>query len=377
MAQLDPSIPLNAMGANPNQPQQQMSNALQVFQMKDAMQQRSQAQQQQQNERRMAKKVESLANRGTGLFLKYRSLIDDAKLTHSAAEAAMQEDFKREIGGLASERDDNGMPLYTQEELQGLGQEFKAGELGQILPKLMGAKNAMDMYFKQQELKAAEGKAGIEGRKVAAVEDRNNIMRDRIANPPLPKPPPGHRYTADGSALERTPGGPAEQKFRADMAEDRAALDSGLSAIDATISNIDTLIGTDTKPEHPGLKAITGSIDSKTPTFFQDSQDAENIAEGLKSQASIQGLGNVRASSGSIGSLTQAEWPRLESLLVNLQQSQGTKQYADNLKKYRAELAIVKRRLQSKFKETYDGGGKMPEVQQPPDEPIEPIEVDW
>lgn len=206
----------------------------------------------------------------------------------------------------------------------------------------------------------------------AATAERNRAFRDRLTNPPMPKPPAGYRYGADNN-LERTPGGPADQKFRAERAEDQAALDAGLSAIDATVANIDSLIGgeaddpktpRDERREHPGLRATTGAFDARTPTFFQDSKDAEVLQEALRAQASIQGLANVRGSSGSIGSMTQAEWPRLESLITALQQTQGTPQFKENLRKYRAELAVVRRRLQNKFKETYDGGGRMPEMPQ-------------
>lgn len=205
----------------------------------------------------------------------------------------------------------------------------------------------------------------------AAAAERNRIMRDRMTNPPPQKAPPGYRYTADNT-LERTPGGPAALKFRSAMSKDKGALDSGTSAIDAAISNIDDLIGAgvddpatpdrDESKPHPGLKAITGSIDARTPTLFQTSKDAEVLAEAIRSQASIQGLANVRGTAGAVGAITEAEWPRLESLFAALQQTQGTPQFQENLKKYRTELATIKRKLQNKFTETYEGGGQMPEV---------------
>src|SRR5690349_5591208 len=125
---LDPQIPLSAMGADPRQAQQQFQNGLQVFQMKDQMQQRDQAQMAAANEKLIAQKVDTLANSGTTLFLKYRGLIDQG-FSEASAHAAMQEDFKRELGGLAASRTSDGKPLFAQEELQGFGQEFNAGEL--------------------------------------------------------------------------------------------------------------------------------------------------------------------------------------------------------------------------------------------------------
>lgn len=208
-----------------------------------------------------------------------------------------------------------------------------------------------------------------------AAAERARIMRDRLTNPPPQKAPPGYRYTPDNT-LERTPGGPADLKFRSAMSKDKGALDSGTSAIDAAISNIDALIGAgvddpatpdrDESQPHPGLKAITGSIDARTPTFFQTSKDAEVLAEAIRSQASIQGLANVRGTAGAVGAITEAEWPRLESLFSALQQSQGTPQFTENLKKYRNELSAIKRKLQGKFAETYEDGGQMPTMPQQP-----------
>ena len=148
---LDPSIPLQAQGAPDNS-----AKLMQFAQL----QQMGQAQQQKQNEVREHKRISAMADRGAGLFVRYQGLKDQG-FSEQAAHAAMQEDFKREIGGLASLRDDNGQALFSQDELGQFGQEFNAGQLGSILPKLMGAKQTMDNYFKTREMDAAaEDKRG-------------------------------------------------------------------------------------------------------------------------------------------------------------------------------------------------------------------------
>ena len=310
-----------------------------------------------------------------------------------------QEDRQRQMHEMEREKQfepiRNDIAVWAMAEKQGRGNEVwaqLAPKYGQdpksdpkvIIPKFLqenpGAMRAdlqqklMEDVFapKQQSFSDIETARHNKAMEDAALQ-RNQTMRERMTNPPMPKPPAGYRYGADQN-LERTPGGPAELKYREAMAEDKANLDAGLSAIDATARNIDKLIGAevddlqtpeDETKQHPGLKATTGAFDARTPTFLEDSKDAEVLQEALRSQASIQGLANVRGSSGSIGSMTQAEWPRLESLIAALQSTQGTPQFKQNLKLYRAELAVVRRRLQNKYKETYEGGGKMPQVQQP------------
>lgn len=140
---IDPSIPLQAQGAPDN-----FGKLMQVAQF----QQMGQAQQQKRNEMRDAKKVKEMAARGSGLFMRYQSLKDQG-FSEQAAHAAMQEDWQREIGGLASLRDDNGAPLFDQQELGQFGQEFNAGQLGMVLPKLIGADRALDLHFQSQKSK--------------------------------------------------------------------------------------------------------------------------------------------------------------------------------------------------------------------------------
>lgn len=148
---IDASIPLQAVGAPDN-----FGKLMQVAQV----QQMNQAQQQQRAQLREAKRIKAMAERGTGLFLRYQTLKENG-FSEQAAHAAMQEDWGREIGGLASLRDDNGAPLFDQQELGQFGQEFNAGQLGAVLPKLIGADRALDLHFQQQRASAdaAEKKA--------------------------------------------------------------------------------------------------------------------------------------------------------------------------------------------------------------------------
>lgn len=157
---IDPSIPLQAQGSPDN------SGKLMQFAQ---LQQMGQQRQQQAAQLREAKRVKEMASRGAGLFMRYQSLKDQG-FSEQAAHAAMQEDYQREIGGLASVRDDNGAPLFDQSELGQMGQEFNAGKLGSILPKLMGADKAMDLYFKDRELKAKGSEPTSDMKEYAAAQ---------------------------------------------------------------------------------------------------------------------------------------------------------------------------------------------------------------
>ena len=165
----------------------------------------------------------------------------------------------------------------------------------------------------------------------------------------LPKPPTGYRYKEDGTQ-EPIPGGPADLKIKAQAAKENEAHKTALRVLNAEIDNVNQLIGSPDgkiKP-HPGLAAMTGSIDARTPTIFQDTANAEALLESLQSKASINALRDIRAGgSQSIGQITEREWPRLESMKATLQKKQGDEQFPKSLAAYRDELLQTKRELDS------------------------------
>ena len=163
---IDPSIPLQAQGSPDN-----FGKLMQVAQV----QQMNQAQQQKRNELREHKRIKAMADRGTGLFLRYQTLKENG-FSEQAAHAAMQEDWGREIGGLGSLRDDDGSALFSQDELGQFGKEFDAGQLGSVLPKLVGAERALELHFKQREMSASEAdkKAAQDNQAATLAETRRH-----------------------------------------------------------------------------------------------------------------------------------------------------------------------------------------------------------
>ena len=181
-----------------------------------------------------------------------------------------------------------------------------------------------------------------------------------------PKPPAGFEYDQDGNQRP-IKGGPAWLKQEAQRKKEIDAKNVVDSQIDAEIKNIDFLIGKKTtdkagKPVytlHPGLNAAVGSMDARFPTVFQGTADAEAAIEALQSQASIQALRDIRAGgSQSVGTITEREWPRLESYKSKLQLKQGDKQYPKSLWEYREELLRTKSDAAKALNEV--GGSEVP-----------------
>lgn len=160
-----------------------------------------------------------------------------------------------------------------------------------------------------------------------------------------PKPPKDFKWNEDMTEHVLIPGSPTDLKMRAVKEKDlknKATLDS---TVDAEIRNIDQLINVPGKKDglHPGLRAMVGPVDVLFPTLLTDTANAEALLESLQSKASISSLNTIRGTTGSIGSLTEREWPRLESMKATLQKTQGTKQFVQSLRDYKNELERLKR----------------------------------
>lgn len=175
---IDASIPLQAAGIPDNS-----AKLMQFAQLQQMGQQRADQASQLAAQKREAARVKAMAERGTSLFMRYQSLKDQG-FSEQAAHAAMQEDYQREIGGLASLKDDKGSPLFDQNELGQFGQEFNAGQLGAVLPKLIGADKAMDAYFKDREFKnkGNEPTSDMKEYKAAQLQGFKGTLQDWIVS---------------------------------------------------------------------------------------------------------------------------------------------------------------------------------------------------
>jgi len=250
-----------------------------------------------------------------------------------------------------------GNPAASPQTAQALvmGENWKR-EDADISAKAQDRRDLLQMNADRYARDAANDKLAIEVRQEAA-RNHDEMMRQIAAmksdNSSLPKPKVGFRYTEDGTQ-EVIPGGPEDIKQKAQAEKERTAHETATRLLNAEIANIDKLIGSEDKkiPPHPGLAAMTGSIDVRFPTVLQDTADAEALLESLQSKASINALRDVRSGgSQSIGQITEREWPRLESMKATLQAKQGDKQFPKSLKEYRDELLQTKKDLDAALNE--------------------------
>ena len=177
-----------------------------------------------------------------------------------------------------------------------------------------------------QRIALDKQRLGLEGQRVALDERRVKVAETTGA--------PGYVKPLN-----------ATQQYKLDKLKTADKTNAKLfdASIDAELKNIDKLIGSETAPKlHKGLANATGPIASRLPTGRTDTANAEAYIKSLQSKASINSLQAIRGTAGAIGTMTEREWPRLESMKATLQESQGTDQFIQSLKDYREELKNMK-----------------------------------
>lgn len=151
------------------------------------------------------------------------------------------------------------------------------------------------------------------------------------------------------------PGGvPIPPRERAKLEEARPhqtqAAQTSVNWLHRTSSLIDSL------EKQPGLDRILGPYASKTPNMTGAAANAQAGLDALKAQLSAHSLQSMRDASktgGAVGSVTEKEWPRLESLFGALAQSQTPEEFRKNTALVKGELAKLKGSITQSYETVY------------------------
>lgn len=98
--------------------------------------------------------------------------------------------------------------------------------------------------------------------------------------------------------------------------------------------------------------------------------DAQTFLSEVTTKLSAKALQDMREASktgGAVGQVTEREWPRLESLIANLAQSQSAAQARQNLQRIKDQLDSTRQNIKAAYDSMYgDGGGSDPQNQDDP-----------
>lgn len=153
--------------------------------------------------------------------------------------------------------------------------------------------------------------------------------------------------------------GTEAQRFKQSqqMGKDKIALKS----MDTELANLKS--AATALKDHKGLTGATG-VQGKFPSIpGGDAAQAEVLLEEFKAATKNAGLQLVRQG-GSIGAMTEKEWPIVEAMVSNIDPKGGKKQVQDQIDKVIAKMEQVKNNTQANFDELYS---EMPDESAPPE----------
>jgi hypothetical protein len=213
-------------------------------------------------------------------------------------------------------------------------------------------KQASDQQFRSEQAEATRQAREREiEMKLAdqrtAREDRNALIRELAASRgDKPKLKPGERFTADGQSVEAIPGSSEWQRQSSLHSKDYQTLLAVDTKTDQAIKKIDTILDEKNKG---AFEMNFGGYNAYASRLMPGAtQDMSQKIESLKSDMKAAGLELIR-SGGSIGSMTQQEWPVVQDMIDRIDPRMGEKAARDTFANVAAYLDRVRKNASATY----------------------------
>ena len=178
-----------------------------------------------------------------------------------------------------------------------------------------------------------------------------DARRDANVNAVRPKLSPGERFRQDGT-VEIIPGTSQFRKQKDKHASDKGALDAIDIKTQNAISKINSILSEDNKG---AFESNFGGYNAYgTRLLPGNTQNVRNDIESLKSDLKAAGLEIIR-SGGSIGQMTQQEWPIVEQMIAKIDPKLSEEEARTELGKVRAFLENIAKNAKSKYEDEWGG----------------------
>lgn len=150
-------------------------------------------------------------------------------------------------------------------------------------------------------------------------------------------------------------------KLAADLPQAEAMLTGGTQIIDQMLAQIQRIKTNKATPDVIG--SLEGREGYPNTWLDDDKSTAWSNVQNLRGAAQVRALQTMRDQSktgGAVGSVTEREWPKLESMLANLDPKQGEGAYFEQLTALENQLTATKQVMTDTFAQTYRklGGNK-------------------
>ena len=250
-----------------------------------------------------------------------------------------------------------GMAANMGLDLSQIPEEYDPAFVEQAKNSVLTAAERINAELRRGTMDVQRGQLRLAERKFLAEEE---------AGPELPKPPQGYRYTAEGN-LEPIPGGPKDPsvvgetervKITGREAAKRDAsfpkVNASLKAHEAKTDDLIELLGE--LKEAKGLPQLVGPVESRLPTFRQETADAEAKLKTILARGQFRELQEMRNNSptgGALGNVSNFEIQALQNAFAQLDTAQSEESFKAAIDRAVEELQRSKRNLREKFDEDF------------------------
>jgi hypothetical protein len=232
---------------------------------------------------------------------------------------------------------------YGQEEINKLGltPEYDEKLLGSLGQSMISAKDRIDQQLRAREARAAEGRLYVDQTRAQLEQRRVDIEGQRLA-------------------LEERKASPDYQEIKLDTktrAKREEAFPKASAAYRTAVNDIDTLINQlETLKTMPGLKAITGGVEGRTPSFFKEATAAQAQLDKILAKGqfrSLQALRDASPTGGAVGNVSDAEGKALRDSFGAFNQAQQDEDFVGQIDDTIADLRFSKQNITQAFDDEY------------------------
>lgn len=194
------------------------------------------------------------------------------------------------------------------------------------------------MQQRSMDERAAADRVSREERSAADRLTREHITSLR-PGPDVPKTKPGEMWDTASQTIKVVPGSDLERNQKSAHAKDFGTMQSTVSSMNASIDKVAEIL--DPKNEAAFNSNFGGYNALATQYLPGDTADMRKKIDALKSDLKMAGL-NVIRSGGSIGAMTEKEWPIVESMIARIDPVLGEDAARQELRKVQAHMERIR-----------------------------------
>lgn len=172
------------------------------------------------------------------------------------------------------------------------------------------------------------------------------------ASQDAPKLKQGEKWNPETKTVEVIPGSDLWQKQKSAHAKDFGTVQNAVSSMDTSIAKVDDIL--DPKNADAFNSNFGGYNAMATQYFPGASTDMRKKIESIKSDLKMAGLNVIRAG-GSVGAMTEKEWPIVEGMISRIDPTLGEDAARSEFNKVKTYMARIKDNAVNLYQTEWEG----------------------